>query len=97
MGENKRREFTAAFKSKVALERLKGDRTIAEMASTYEVHPNQIMQWKKQAVELLKDGFSNKRGRKSNNAPIENHDDMLRLIGKLEVENEFLKKSTLRC
>jgi len=71
---------------------LKGDRTIAEIASIYEVHPNQVTQWKKQAVESLKEGFSKKRGRKSKNAPPETDEDLLQLIGKLKVENEFLKK-----
>ncbi len=58
---NKRRNHSAAFKAKVALAAAKGDKTIAELASEYEVHPNQITQWKKQLLELLPEIFSRRR------------------------------------
>ena len=47
-----RRRFTADFKAKVALEALRGDRTIQEIAAKHQVHPNQVSQWKRQAVLL---------------------------------------------
>jgi transposase-like protein len=50
--KNKRRNHSAAFKAKVALAAAKGGKTIAELASEYEVHPNQITQWKKQMPSI---------------------------------------------
>jgi transposase-like protein len=55
----KRRRFTADFKAKVALEALRGDRTIQEIASRHKVHPNQVSPWKRQAVDGLGEMFSN--------------------------------------
>ena len=49
----KRRRFSVAFKAKIALEVLRGDRTIQEIASRHKVHANQVSQWKKQAVDSL--------------------------------------------
>ncbi len=48
-----RRRFTADFKAKVALEALRGDRTIQEIASRHKVHPNQVSAWKRQAMDGL--------------------------------------------
>ena len=56
--KNKRRNHSAAFKAKVALAAAKGDKTIAELASQYAVHPNQVTQWKKQLIESLPEVFS---------------------------------------
>ena len=53
-----RRRFTADFKAKVALEALRGDRTIQEIASKHKVHPNQVSTWKRQAVDGLGAVFS---------------------------------------
>ena len=65
----KRRKFSAEFKSRVALEALSGERTLAELASKYDVHPNMITQWKKQAREGLPDIFSGKGSRKDSCTP----------------------------
>ena len=48
-----RRHFGAAFKAKVAIEAIKGQKTVNEIASAYEVHPIQVAQWKKEALEVL--------------------------------------------
>ena len=53
----KRRRFSAEFKVKVALEAIKGQKTVAELAGEYEVHANQITQWKKQLLESLPEVF----------------------------------------
>jgi len=56
----KRRRFTPAFKKKVVLTVLRGDRTIQDIAARYEVHPNQISGWKKQALAGMEDIFDSK-------------------------------------
>jgi transposase-like protein len=53
-----RRQFSAAFEAKVALEAIKGQRTLQEISSTFGVHPNQVAQWKRQALEQLPEIFS---------------------------------------
>ena len=55
-----RRRFTAEFKAKVALEAMQGQRTIAELATRHELHPNLITQWKRQAIEKLARVFDDK-------------------------------------
>ena len=59
--KNKRRNHTAQFKAKVALAAAKGNKTIAELASEFDVHPNQTAQWKKQLLQSLPDIFSRSR------------------------------------
>lgn len=54
----KRRRFTAEFKARVALEALRGDRTIQAIAAEHAVHPNQVSDWKRQAVDGLHDLFA---------------------------------------
>ena len=56
----KRRNFSAAFKAKVALEALKGDRTLAELSAHHKVHPNLITKWKRQASAGMVGVFSGK-------------------------------------
>ena len=92
MGENRRRDFTPEFKRKVAVEALKGDRTIAEIASAFEVHPNQVTDWKAKALEAMSEAFSVKRGRKPKAAEGAMDPALFEKIGRLEVENDFLKK-----
>lgn len=56
-----RRKFGKAFKAKVAIEAIKGEKTVNEIASVYEVHPNQVSLWKKQALEKLPDAMADGR------------------------------------
>jgi transposase-like protein len=87
----KRRLHSPEFKAKVVLAALKGDRTLSELGSAYEVHPIQISQWKKQAVAALPQMFGTRRDREA-----EDHDALkaalFQEIGKLTVELEWLKK-----
>ena len=53
-----RRRFTGEFKAKVALEALRGDKTIQEIAAQHKVHPNQVSAWKQRAVEGMREVFS---------------------------------------
>ena len=59
-----RKVFSADFKAKVAMEALAGRKTVNEIAGTYEVHPNQVTTWKREAQEGLKTLFERKRGRR---------------------------------
>jgi len=86
-----RRKFSAEFKAKVALEALKGHRTVAELASEFGVHPNQISQWKKQLLETIPEAFSRRRER-DKKARRELTDRLYRQIGQLQVELDWLKK-----
>ena len=87
-----RKQFTAAFKAKVALEAVKGSKSINELAGLYEVHPVQIAAWKKRlvegAAELLADGRKKANGAEGEalTAPL------YQQIGQLKVELDFLKK-----
>ena len=68
----KRRRFTADFKKRVALEALRGDRTIQELAAKHGVHPNQVGMWKKQAVEGLGEVFAEVVRQVLSQAPMDN-------------------------
>jgi len=91
--KNKRRNHSAAFKSKVALAAIKGDKTLAELASEYEVHPNQITQWKKQLLESLPDVFSRRR-RNDQRDQEALTSELYQQIGQLKVELDWLKKKS---
>jgi len=56
-----RKQYEAAFKAKVALEAVRGEKTIAQIASAYNVHPNQIRQWRRRLLDVLPEVFSNRR------------------------------------
>jgi transposase-like protein len=90
-----RRRFTADFKAKVALEALRGDRTIQEIAAKHQVHPNQVSAWKRQALDGLGAVFSN-----GSDAVLRDHeaeiDRLHAKIGQLTVERDFLSKGLKR-
>ncbi len=86
-----RRNHSAQFKAKVALEALKGAKTTNELGALYEVHPTQITKWKKRLMSEAQGIFSDQRKR------AENDDEALRArlyqeIGQLKVELDWLKK-----
>ena len=84
----KRRNHDAGFKARVALEALKGERTVSELAAAYEVHPTMIHQWKKALLDGAADIFE--RGGKT--APVVDEDTVRSLhakIGELAVANVF--------
>jgi transposase-like protein len=86
-----RRVYTENFKAKVALEAFRGVKTLSELSSTYNVHPVVIAQWKKQLIDLAPDIF--KRGNGSKNETSEEiAGPLYEEIGRLKVENDWLKK-----
>ena len=86
-----RKKHSAACKAKVALMAIKGDRTIAELAGEFGVHPNQIYNWKKQLLEGAASVFEG--GASAEGATNEAQVDLLyRQIGQLKVENDFLAR-----
>ena len=87
----KRRNFTNDFKAKVALEAIKGQRPIHELAKDYDVHPNQITLWKKHLLEGASEVF--RRGKDPDVVAQEaNLDSAYRQVGKLQIEVDWLKK-----
>lgn len=89
---SKRRNHDAAFKARVALEALKGERTVSELATAYEVHPTMIHQWKKALLEGAAGIFE--RGGKTAAAEIDEDTvrDLHAKIGELAVANDFLSR-----
>jgi len=90
---NMRRRHDAAFKARVGLEAMKEEKTTAQIASEYGVHPNQIRQWKKQILESLPAVFSDRRPRKEKQNE-ELVEELYRQIGQLKVELDWLKKKS---
>lgn len=86
-----KKNYDSKFKSKVALEAIKGERSIAEIASEFEVHPNMVTLWKKKVLESMPSFFSSKAEKKEK-ASRYSEDELIRQIGQLKVENEFMRK-----
>jgi putative transposase len=91
MKKKQRKSYTAAFKVKIALEAIKGQRTTNEIATHYGVHPNMVTQWKKQAIESLPDVFSTRRERDAREEESVKA-ELYQQIGQLKVELDWLKK-----
>lgn len=92
MSKTKRNRYSAEFKAKVAREALKEETTIAEIAARFNIHPNQVSDWKKQAIAGLSEVFTGKTGR--NDVVHESQiKDLHAKIGQLTVERDFLAKA----
>lgn len=91
MTKRQRRNHTPAFKAKVALAAFKGDKTLAELAQQFDIHPNQITQWKGQLFEGAAGIFGQDRGA----ACVERVDLKVlhAKIGELVLENDFLESA----
>ena len=89
-----RRNHNAQFKSKVALAAVKGDRTLAELAEQFDVHPNQITQWKSQLLERTAEAFG-----ESGPSAVEKADVKVlhAKIGQLTLENDFLEGALIKA
>jgi putative transposase len=85
--------FGGAFKAKVALAAIRGDKTTAQLASEYEVHTSQVTAWKQQLLEQAPQLFEDARS-KSREETGANEQELYEQIGRLKVENEWLKKKS---
>lgn len=91
----KRSRYSAELKAKVALEAIRGQKTVNQIASEYDVHPNQVGNWKKQALRSLPEVFSNGKARSREEEQVK-MDALYQQIGQLQVELAFLKKRSGR-
>ena len=94
MGQHIRRKHSDAFRAKVALESVKGNRTVAELCSEFGIAATQVFAWKKQLLEGATSIFEN-GARSSSKSEDAITDTLLKEIGRLQVENAFLKKKCL--
>lgn len=92
MSKTKRNRYSAEFKAKVAREALKEESTIAEIAARFNIHPNQVSDWKKHALKGLSEAFEGKPNRDeiAHEAQIK---ELHAKIGQLTVERDFLAKA----
>ena len=96
MSRRPRRNHTPAFKAKVALAAIKGDRTLAQLAEQFDVHANQITTWKEQLFEGAADVFGPGPGSGPASAPV----DVKALhakIGEITLENDFLEGALIKA
>ena len=89
----RRKRYDSRFKAEVAIEAIKNQRTIAQIASEYGVHPNQVSQWKKQVLDQLPELFTNQRSKSTTDSD-QLVDELYRQIGQLKVELDWLQKKT---
>jgi transposase-like protein len=93
MARRQRRNHSSVFKAKVAMAALKGDKTVAELAAQFEVHANQITDWKRQLHENAATVFGERREK-------EKEPDIQRMqakIGQLTLENDFLENALIKA
>jgi transposase len=86
-----RKRYDVNFKARVALEAIRGEKTLAQLASEYGVHPNQISKWKRQVLDELPNIFSGRYEKKETQGK-ELADHLYQEIGRLKVELDWLKK-----
>jgi putative transposase len=92
---NQKRNYDAAFKAKIALELVKGQKTVNEIATEHGLHPNMITKWKKQLLDELPGIFSNGNSVGKKEKEYENLiASLYQKIGQLEVELDWLKKKS---
>ncbi|MDX8411053.1 MAG: transposase, partial [Mariprofundaceae bacterium] len=88
-----RKSYSKEFKARVALDAIKGQKTVSEIASEYGVHPNQVGEWEKKALAGLVESFS--RGKSHDVEGLEHERDRLyQKVGQLQIEVDWLKKVT---
>jgi transposase len=86
-----RKQHSAQFKARVAIEAIRGEKTLSQLGSQFKVHPMQIAKWRKAALEQLPELFVDGRTRKASDSKPDN-DGLYEEIGRLKVELDWLKK-----
>ena len=97
MSEKKRKSFSAQQKAKVAIEAIRGIKTVNEIAQQFEVHPSQVGQWKKELQDQAISLFEGKRGPKPATDPEASAERLYSEIGRLKMELDWLKKKSGMC
>ncbi len=87
----KRRRFSTEFKARVVRAALREDKTLAELAGKFGVHPNQITEWKRQVLEAMPEVFGRRKAADAK-ASEEHEARLYEQVGKLQVELEWMKK-----
>lgn len=90
MTKKSRTPRTAAFKKKIALEALREDKTLNQLASEHGIHPLQVGKWKKELIEGAESLFESKKDRKQDETS--DREALEKKVGRLTMENDFLKK-----
>lgn len=85
-----RKQYTPKFKARVAIEAIRGEKTLSQVGSQFKVHPMQIAKWRKTALEQMPELFVDGRTRKARDET--NNDALYEEIGRLKVELDWLKK-----
>jgi transposase len=93
MQKQTRRKFSPTFKAKVALEAVKNQQTLAELAKKFDINPVMISKWKAELLENISAAFEKKDAVEKEDVDTQ---ELYAQIGQLKVENEFLKKSCKR-
>lgn len=96
MAKRKRRVFGKSFRAKVAIAAVKGDKTLAELATQFQVHANQVSAWRKELLERAEELFADGRSR-ARPEPTEDVEQLYAQIGRLQMEVEWLKKKAAQC
>lgn len=87
----KRNQYSASFKSKIALAALKGDQTTSEIAARFQIHPTMVSTWKRELLDNASDLFEGKK-KASKRSDEPSADELYREIGRLAVERDFLSR-----
>jgi len=94
MSKQTRRNFSAEFKAKVAIEALKEQQTLSELAAKYELHPTQITEWKKQLLGGSVSVFESGKPPTRVAGEDAEKDELYKAVGQLKIENDWLKKKS---
>ena len=89
MKKKTRKRHSPDFKAKVALEAVREQKTVTEIAQRYGIHPNQVHKWKRELLDNISAVFSSKTERSDGT---EREDELLKKIGELTVERDFLSR-----
>ena len=87
-----RRTFSSEFKARVALEAIKGVKTVSQIAQEYEIHPVMVSNWKKEMLSHLPDVFDKNKRPKTDKDIVKEKEQLQRKVGELTMDVEFLEK-----